>query len=148
MEYTWLLWFALAVILAVLEMVLPSFFVIWFGVGALVAMLSALVTENLIIQFLVFITASVILLFMTRRLASKVTKGTATATNVDAMIGRIGIVTEDIPPLDNPGIVKVSGEMWSAVSADQQPIEKGTQVQVLQIRGVRLVVQTLNSEKE
>lgn len=147
MDYTWLLWFGLAVIFAVIELTTVGFFIIWFGVGALAAMLAALATSNILIQFLVFIIVSVILLFMTRKLASKVTEGAGMATNIDAVIGRIGMVTEDIPALDNPGIVKLSGEMWSAISSDSKPIKKGTQVQVLQVKGVRLVVQKLNSEK-
>ncbi len=148
MEYAWLLWFALAVIFAVIEMVAVGFFMIWFGVGALAAMLTSLVTTNLAVQFLVFIIISVILLFMTRKLTSKVTKGTVYPTNVDAVIGKIGIVTETIPALDNPGIVKIAGEMWSAISVDSKAIEKDTQVEVLQVKGVRLVVQKISSEKE
>ena len=147
MEYTWLLWFLMAVIFAVVEIISVGFFMIWFGVGALAAMIVALFVPNLAIQFLAFIIVSVILLFMTRRLAAKVTKGTVLATNVDAVIGKIGMVTEDIPALDSPGIVKISGEMWSAVSSDAKPIAKGTKVEVLQVKGVRLVVQSVNSEK-
>ncbi|HHX60751.1 MAG TPA: NfeD family protein [Epulopiscium sp.] len=147
MIYTWLLWFGVAVLFAVIELVTVGFFMIWFGVGALAAMLTALLTNNLLIQFLVFIMVSVALLFMTRKLTSKLTKGKVVATNVDAVIGKIGMVTEDIPALDNPGIVKLAGEMWSAISADSQPIEKGTLVEVLQVKGVKLVVQKSNSEK-
>lgn len=144
---SWLLWFALAVVFAVIEIVTVGFFMIWFGVGALVAMLVSLVTTNLSVQFLVFIIVSVLLLSMTRKFSSKLTKGTVTATNVDAVIGKIGIVTEDIPALDNPGLVKISGEIWSAISADSNPIAKDTQVEVLQVKGVRLVVRRINSEK-
>ena len=147
MEFVWLLWFGLAVIFAVIEMIAVGFFMIWFGIGALAAMLVSLVTTNLAIQFLVFTVVSVVLLFMTRKLTSKVTDGTGIATNIDAVIGRIGMVTEDIPALDNPGIVKVAGEMWSAISVDSKPIKKDTQVEVLQVKGVRLVVQKTNSEK-
>ena len=147
MEYTWLLWFLLAVIFAIVEIISVGFFMIWFGIGALAAMVVALLIPNLAIQFLVFIIVSTVLLFFTRKLTSKVTKGTAIATNVDAVIGKIGMVTEDIPALDNPGIVKIAGEMWSAVSSDSLPIEKGTQVEVLQVKGVRLVVKKINSEK-
>ena len=148
MQYTWLLWFGLAVIFAIIELIAVGFFMIWFGVGALAAMLISLVIDSLAIQFLVFIAVSVLLLFMTRKLASKVTEGTTTATNIDAVIGKIGIVTETIPALENPGIVKLSGEMWSAVSADHKPIEEGARVEVLQVKGVRLVVQKIDSEKE
>lgn len=148
MPYTWLLWFAVAVIFAIIEIIAVSFFMIWFGVGALAAMVVALLTNNFAIQVTVFIIVSVILLFSTRKFSSKVTEGIGTPTTIDAVIGKIGVVTEEIPHLDNPGIVKLSGEMWSAVSADQEPIEKGTQVKVLEVRGVRLVVEKVNSEKE
>lgn len=148
MDYTWLLWFLLAIIFAVIEVATTGFFIIWFGIGALGAMVVALLTSSITIQFFVFIIISVALLFMTRKLTSKVESPNATRTNVDAVIGKTGIVTEDIPALESPGIVKVAGEMWSAVSFDSLPIKKGHQVKVLQVKGVRLVVQTLISEKE
>jgi len=148
MEYTWLLWFLLAIIFGIIEIMNASFFIIWFGIGALGAMVASLFTTSITIQFLVFIAISTALLFTTRKLASKVTSPNITRTNVDAVIGKIGIVTEDIPALNNPGIVKIAGEMWSAISADSEPIDKGLKVEVLQVKGVRLVVQILNSEKE
>ena len=148
MEYTWLLWFLLAIIFAIIEIMSAGFFIIWFGIGALGAMIVTLLTKSLTIQFLVFIIISTFLLFMTRRLTSTLTRGHITRTNVDSVIGKIGMVTEDIPALENPGIVKVGGEMWSAISSDSRPIQKGHQVEVLQVKGVRLVVQTIISEKE
>ena len=148
MEYTWLLWFLLAIIFAIIEIMSAGFFIIWFGIGALGAMVVALLTKSLTIQFFVFIVVSIALLFMTRRFTSKVTNRNITRTNVDSVIGKIGMVTEDIPALENPGIVKVGGEMWSAISSDSRPIQKGHQVEVLQVKGVRLVVQTIISEKE
>lgn len=148
MEYTWLLWFLLAVIFAIIEIASAGFFIIWFGIGALAAMVVALLTKSITIQFLVFIIISTTLLFLTRKLTSKVTSRHITRTNVDSVIGKIGMVTDDIPALESPGIVKVGGEMWSAISSDSRPIQKGHQVEVLQVKGVRLVVQTLISEKE
>lgn len=144
----WLLWFLLAIIFGIIEIMNASFFIIWFGIGALAAMVVSLITSSLAIQFLAFLIISTALLFTTRKLASKVTSPNITRTNVDAVIGKIGIVIEDIPALDNPGIVKIAGEMWSAISADSQPIKKGLKVEVLQVKGVRLVVQILNLEKE
>ena len=137
-----------SIIFGIIEIMNASFFIIWFGIGALGAMIVSLITSSLVIQFLVFLIISTALLFTTRKLASKVTSPNITRTNVDAVIGKIGIVTEDIPALDNPGIVKIAGEMWSAISADSQPIKKGLKVEVLQVKGVRLVVQILNLEKE
>ena len=38
------------------------------------------------------------------------------------------------------GEVKVNGEAWSAKSEDESSIQKGTEVEVLKIDGVKLVV--------
>ena len=148
MDYTWLLWFLLAIIFAIIEIMSTGFFIIWFGIGALAAMVVSLLISSLTIQFLVFTVISITLLLMTRKLTSKVTNQQIIRTNVDSVIGKIGMVTEDIPALESPGIVKVGGEMWSAISSDSRPIKKGHRVEVLQVKGVRLVVQTLISEKE
>lgn len=148
MEYAWLLWFLLAIIFAIIEITNSSFFIIWFGLGALAAMVTSLLTTSITFQSLVFVVVSTILLLMTRKFTSKMTRGNVTATNVDAVIGKIGIVTETIPNIDSPGIVKVDGETWSAISADQTSIEKGSKVKVLQVRGVRLIVQKFDLEKE
>lgn len=144
----WLFWFLIAVIFAIIEIVTVGFFMIWFGIGALAAMVFSLFTNNFIVQVSVFIIVSIILLFMTRKFTSKVSEGGGIATNIDAIIGKIGIVMEDIKPLDEPGLVKVSGELWSAISVDSKLIEKGTTIKVLQVKGVRLVVETISSEKE
>ena len=69
----WLLWFLLAIIFGIIEIMNASFFIIWFGIGALGAMIVSLITSSLVIQFLVFLIISTALLFTTRKLASKVT---------------------------------------------------------------------------
>jgi membrane protein implicated in regulation of membrane protease activity len=57
-------------------------------------------------------------------------------SGVDAMPGKIGIVTKQIGELET-GLVKVGGEVWTASSYfDHEPIEVGTRVEVVEIRGV------------
>lgn len=148
MEYVWILWFLLAIVFAIIEMTNASFFIIWFGVGALGGMVTSFLTASITYQFLVFIIISVLLLLSTRKVTSKLTESSITPTNVDAVIGKIGIVVETIQILDEPGIIKVDGETWSAISADQRSIEKGEKAKVLEVRGVRLIVEKINSEEE
>lgn len=38
------------------------------------------------------------------------------------------------------GQVKVNGEIWSAKTEDESKIEKGTEIEVLKIDGVKLIV--------
>ena len=55
-------------------------------------------------------------------------------------VGKHGIVTLDINPIEATGQVKVNGEVWSAKTDDESSIAKGTEVEVLKIDGVKLVV--------
>ena len=61
----------------------------------------------------------------------------------DRLIGMHGIVTERIDPELNRGEVRVDGESWRAEAPGTPraaPIERGTHVTVLGIRGARIVV--------
>jgi len=62
-------------------------------------------------------------------------------SNVDAVIGRTGIVTKRIAPQDC-GIVKIGSEEWRAELAQQDAaaLEPGAEIKVLSIEGVTLKV--------
>lgn len=59
-------------------------------------------------------------------------------TNIDNMIGKLGVVTSTISP-QNAGMIKIDGEKWRA-RADQK-INSGQQAKVLSIEGVTLSVE-------
>jgi len=52
------------------------------------------------------------------------------ASNIDALIGRVGTVIESIEPNGN-GYVKVDGDEWKAVSNSNEPILKGQKVEII-----------------
>lgn len=61
-------------------------------------------------------------------------------TNVNSLIGKTGIVTADITETNLIGQVRVGREIWSAVSENEISIPKDTQVEILNVDGVKLVV--------
>lgn len=63
------------------------------------------------------------------------------ASNVDAVVGKSGVVTKRIAPRDC-GLVKVGSEEWRAelMPADSSPREIGVDVVVLSVEGVTLKV--------
>jgi membrane protein implicated in regulation of membrane protease activity len=64
----------------------------------------------------------------------------AVPSGVDAMRGRIGVVTTAIGELE-PGQVKLGGETWSARSYfEHEPIALGTRIEVVEIKGVTALV--------
>ncbi|MBS1840695.1 MAG: hypothetical protein JSS69_02270 [Acidobacteria bacterium] len=62
-------------------------------------------------------------------------------SNVDAVIGRTGIVTKRIAPRDW-GLVKIGSEEWRAelVRQDGAALEPGAEIKVLSVEGVTLRV--------
>ena len=100
-------------------------------------MLISFITSNVVIQTAVFVFSSIILILLTKPLVNKyIAQKETIPTNAYSLIGKKGIVIKDIS--NNPGQVKVEGEVWTAVS--DVSIKEGSEVEVLKIDGVKLVV--------
>ena len=137
----WQFWIILAGIFFVIEMATVGFLVFWFGIGALIAMVVSLFTSSIAIQTTVFVLSSTVLLFFTRPFVNKFTKKDVEVhTNVYSIIGKRGIVTKDIDPIRGKGQIQIGTEIWSAKSVDDSKIEKGTEVEILEVDGVKAVV--------
>ena len=106
-------------------------------------LVSIFVPENILIQAIVLFIVSVILLFLTKPLVDKFTKkDKKIETNAFSIIGKKGIVTQDINPTIGIGQIKIANEVWSAKTEDDSKIEKGTEITVIKIDGVKAVVET------
>lgn len=142
----WQMWLIIAGVCFIIEMATVGFFIFWFGVGALISMIvSIFFPGNILLQSIVFVVSSVILLLLTKPLVNKFTKkDKKIETNAYSIIGKKGIVVQDINPTFGVGQIKVSGEVWSAKTTDESTIEKGTQIEVKQIDGVKAVVEPIN----
>lgn len=139
----WQIWLIIAGLCFIIEMATVGFFVFWFGIGALISMVvSIFFPENIILQAAIFVISSVILLLLTKPLVNKFTKkDKKIETNAYSIIGKKGIVVQDINPTFGVGQIKIAGEVWSAKTSDETTIEKGTEIKVIQIDGVKAVVE-------
>ena len=138
----WILWLIVGIVFSVSEILYSGFFLIWFAIGAFLTIIVSFFTENILYQGISFLAISIILLLtLTKYFAKKFTSGHTFPTNIDGLIGKTGIVTQIIGK-DNfdSGFVKLDGEIWTAISKDGNTIEKGSMVQVHEIKGVRLIV--------
>ena len=98
-------------------------------------------TTNIVIQTSVFIISSTILIFATKPFVKKFSKEEDTVkTNVYSIIGKTGIVTEEINSVHSKGQIKVSGEIWSAIPNSEIVIPKDSEVEILEISGVKAIV--------
>ena len=127
-----------------------GFLLFWLSIASILTLIVSLFTDSLIIQAAVFVISSGLLLFFTKPFVDKyVTKeDKSVATNAFSLIGKQGIVTEDMNTLPSSfGQVRVGEEVWSAVSEDSNEIKKGTEIEVVKIDGVKLVVKPINANE-
>ena len=133
-------WFVLTVILLIAEAATVTVISLWFAAGALAAMVTALLGGAVWIQTLVFVLVSAAALTALRPLVRKHLTPKLTATNIDSVIGSVGIVTGTIDNLTATGQVKLNGMEWSARSTSGDTLEVGTKVRVDKIEGVKVFV--------
>ncbi len=140
-------WLILFVVLAGFEFATVALTSIWFASGALLAFLLALANVPLPFQWTAFIVLSLVLLFFTRPIAVKHFNTKRTATNIDAMVGRLAKVTKDINNIDETGSALLGGQPWTARSLhDDEVIKAGTEVTVMKIEGAKLIVKPVEGE--
>ena len=95
---------------------------------------------SIIIQTSIFVISSVILILATKPLVKKFANIDTVKTNAQSIIGKKGLVTKDINSIKATGQVKIDGELWSAVGLNDMDISKGTEVKVIEIKGVKVIV--------
>lgn len=136
----WYLWMFLFLVCLGIEIITPGvFFFLCFSVGALFAMTAVLLGFVNIVAIIVFCVISVISIFFIRPILKKYMEKRKVETNVDSLIGMKTQVLEDISA-ENPGKIKIEGEIWSAVSSTGEKISKSETVEVVSVDGTKLVV--------
>lgn len=141
-------WLILLIVLLVVEAATLGLTTIWFAAGALIAGLLALIGLPIWLQLLAFFVISLVLLIFTRPIAVKYFNKDRVRTNVESLVGKQGVVLEQIDNLKAEGQVLVSGQEWSARSVkEDQIIQKGAVVEIVAISGVKLIVEELAKEE-
>ena len=136
----WYIWLIIAGIFLIFEIFTAGFLVFWLSIGALISMIVSFFTSNIAIQTAVFVVSSAILIFATKPFVKKFAKTKTVKTNAFSIVGQNGIVIKDIDSINSKGQIKVDGEVWSAVGKNDINIEKGTEVEILEIKGVKAIV--------
>ena len=134
------LWLALLVLFVCAEASTVTIVSMWFAAGALVALIANLLGAELWLQAVLFFAVSALLLAALRPFIKKYFNPRREKTNVDAIIGTVGIVTVAIDNIQATGQVKLNGMEWSARSTSGENIPAGTRVKVDQIQGVKAFV--------
>ncbi|MCM1081904.1 MAG: NfeD family protein [Clostridium sp.] len=133
-------WLVVSAVLIIAEIVSLGLTTIWFALGALAAALAAFLGANVSIQLIVFAVLSFVFLIFTAPVARKHFMRQPEKTNVEGLVGMIGVVTDAIDNLKSEGTVFLNGQEWSARSESGESIEKDCRVSVVSISGVKLIV--------
>ncbi len=135
-------WFVIALIMFLLEIFVPGFFLFFFGLGALITsilqLMGLLPTLNL--QIISFIFFSLISLVFLRKHFIKIFKGKKDKLNVEnnELDGKTAVCVEDIIPHEAKGKVEINGTYWSALA--DVPIMKGSLVEIINRKDLKLHV--------
>jgi membrane protein implicated in regulation of membrane protease activity len=140
----WQIWTLLGVLLLVAEMFTPGFWLACLAVGAFAGGVAGLLpgvgtTVEVIVASVTSLASMVGLrpMLMRRfRLGA-----TELRTNVEALLGKTGVVTERIEGGARQGRLVVEGENWRGASVDKGILEPGTRVMVVQVDGTTLLVE-------
>ena len=117
---------------------------VWFALGTLAALIAALLGAQLWLQIVIFFVVTILTLIATRPLVKKYfNKQHHEPTNVDMLIGKICIVTQDIDNIAATGEANCSGNTWTARSLTGEIIKKGSKAKVHSIQGVKLIVEAI-----
>ena len=144
---TWnIVWLVLMLVFLIAEGATAAMVSLWFVLGSLGALIVSLLGGEVWLQFVVFFLVSAIYLGLLRPLTRKFVNPEITSTNVNALPGTKGLVSEAIDNVRGQGQVKLGGVAWTARSSDDQPILAGTLVQVDRIEGVKAFVSPVREQ--
>ena len=135
------IWVAVIIICVAVEAFTLDLSAIWFAVGGVAALVAASLSLPVITQLVIFVLFSAVLLVLMRPFCRRFLKTKKEPTNADRIIGETAYVTEQIDNIRETGAVKVLGAEWSARSRDDSIIHSGAKVKVVEIRGVKAVVE-------
>ncbi len=135
-------WLALGLVLVILEAVGGAYVLLSLGAGAMLTSIPAYAGLNHVgILLGVFAAASLLAFFTARRVFHGRGGDGAVETNMEAMVGMEGIVTQPIRGTLGAGYAKVQGEDWRAVCPSGGELDAGITIVVQGHVGVTLNVE-------
>lgn len=139
-EHAWASWLGAALILAGVELLSLDLVLLMFAIGALAAAFIAAVGGPPLLAIAVFAVVSLLLLLVVRpSMVAKLHAGPTLETGHSNLVGRAATVLEPVTATD--GRIQLSGELWSARSAQPDDVyDTGIEVIVTKIDGATAVV--------
>lgn len=141
--WIWLIFVIIGLFLAILELIIgveTGYDLVIIGSAFVVGGLVTWPIHSWLAAIIVTSVISIAYVAVGRRYVHRWTAVKKERTNVDAIIGRRGIVLQSIARNVN-GLVQIRNEKWRASA--REDIEKGDEIVVTSIRGVTLIVESI-----
>ena len=139
------IWLVVLIAMLLVEASTVSLTSIWFAAGALVALLASLLGAPVWLQIVLFLAAALALLLLIRPISVRYFGKKGVKTNVESLIGKDAVVTEDIDNIEGRGEAAVDGVVWTARMKEKEgKCSKGSICIIESIEGVKLIL----TEKE
>lgn len=132
----WAIWLGTALLFALIEIATADLIFLMLSGSALLAALSSARFE-IAGQFLVAVSASLLLLFLVRPWLIKYQTRKRQQAQPRSLVGAVGTALDQIS-LES-GLARINGEVWTARSVDVA-IPHGTSIMVVRIEGTTMVV--------
>jgi membrane protein implicated in regulation of membrane protease activity len=139
----WIPWVVVACLFGIGEMHTGGFYLLPFALGAALAAVLSLAGVGALLSVVAFLAASGIIVLTLRPVARRHRRlPPAIRTGAAALVGKRAMVLERIANDEGVGCVRIDGgEVWTARSFDDdQVIEAGERVEVVEIRGATALV--------
>lgn len=146
MFWTWLIIIAITTVSEFLTMELVS---IWFTLGAIIPfILASIDIVGWEWQLLIFIVISTVLLLSLRKVTKRfLLKNSNEKINMDAIIGKQYKMLSKTD-FETIGSLKINDKTWSAIGENQEEINEGDIVEILEIIENKLVVKKVQSKEK
>lgn len=145
--FQWHWWAAAAILLFIAEIFVPGFFLLCLGVGAAGASVTAAIGLNSSVQLIAFSAFSLLSFFTVRPILMKrMWKGPDVKTNVDALVGQRGKVTQEFDPALRLGRVAAAGDDWRAECVNDTALRIGDIIEVVRVESNTLIVKPLHKD--
>ena len=135
-----LIWVFIAILFIIFELTTNTLVLLWFGISALVSAALNYLGFDIYIQFAVFIILSLVLIFLTRKFAIKVTEEPTKKATSERLIGMKATVIKKLSA--DEAIVEVRGEKWSAIIPEDADVDDV--VKITSIDSIKLVTEKID----
>ena len=140
--FQWHWWAAAGLLLLIAEIFVPGFFLLCLGIGCAGGSIAAAVGAGTSIQLLAFsVFASVAFFTIRPMLMKRFWRASDTKTNMDAVVGKRGKVSQDFDPSLRLGRVAVAGDDWRAECTTDRALRIGDLIEVVRVDSNTLIVE-------